>query len=297
MANEPNSEAREVEILPPDPEWQSPREPVRVYEVIDEPDNDGPARVKTQRQGDASIVARWAKWALRLYLLAVGSMLVVWLFEPFGPDLLRRVTTWLAALGLFGKALIVAGVAIGCPLFLPVGPLAVVPGYLYGAMEGTLLAIAGAALGGVINFYLARWYLEPHVHAWLDKNPVPASLFRTIDARGVRIALGLRVTPIMHYGVLSFLCGLTTMRWWQFVAAMAVGGLPWTSVWASVGEMLHEALRPISLGALDTNPYAWPMRWGGLIVLVVLAVWVGRVARRDLAQAAGAAQPPTGRNG
>ncbi len=280
------TEPRDVEILPPDPQWRAPNEEVRVYEVIDAPVGDEPARVKTQRKGDARIVAKWAKWALQLYLLAVASMLLVWLFEPFGPDLLRRLTTWLAGLGLLGKGLVVAGVAIGCPLFLPVGPLAVVPGYLYGAVEGTALAIAGASLGGLINFYIARWYLEPHVHAWLDKNPIPASLYRTIDARGMRIALGLRLTPIMHYGVLCFLSGLTSMRWWQYMLAAAVGGVPWTSVWASVGEMLHEALKPITLNALDTNPYAWPMRWGGLVVLVVLAVWVGRLARKDLAKAA-----------
>lgn len=283
-------EPRDVEILPPDPEWRAPHEEVRVYEVIEATVGDEPARVKPQRKGDARIVAKWARWALRLYLLAVGSMLLVWLFEPFGPDLLRRLTTWLAALGILGKLLIVAGVAVGCPMFLPVGPLAIVPGYLYGSVEGTALAIVGASLGGLVNFYLARWYLEPHVHAWLDKNPVPATLYRTIDARGVRIALGMRVTPIMHYGLLSFLCGLTTMRWWQFTVAMAIGGLPWTTVWASVGEMLHEALKPITLSALDTNPYAWPMRWGGLVVLVLLAVWVGRLARRDLAKAAAEAQ-------
>ena len=283
-------EPKDVEILPPDPEWRAPHEQVKVYEVIDAPAGDQPARVKTQRKGDASIVARWAKWALRLYLLAVGSMLVVWLFEPFGPNLLAHVTGWLQAQGSLGKVIVVLGVAIGCPLFLPVGPLAIVPGYIWGAVEGTELAILGASLGGLINFYLARWYLEPHVHAWLDKNPVPASLYRTIDQRGVRIALGLRVTPIMHYGVLCFLSGLTSMRWWQFTIAAAIGGVPWTSVWASVGEMLHEALKPITLSALDTNPYAWPMRWGGLLVLVVLAVWIGRLARKDLARAAAEAE-------
>ncbi len=283
-------EPRDVEILPPDPEWRAPHEQVRVYEVIDVPVGDEPARVKPQRTGDARIVAKWAKWALRLYVLAVGSMLLVWLFEPFGPNLLGHVTGWLEAQGALGKALVVVGVAAACPLFLPVGPLAVIPGYIYGGVEGTALAIAGSSIGGLVNFYIARWYLEPHMHAWLDKNPVPATLYRTMDARGVRIALGLRVTPIMHYGVLCFLSGLASMRWWQFVPAMALGGLPWTSVWASVGEMLHEALKPITLGALDTNPYAWPMRWAGLVVLVALAVWVGRLARQDLAKAATEAQ-------
>ena len=90
------AEPRDVEILPPDPEWRPPHEQVRVYEVIETTVGDEPARVKPQRQGDPRIVARWARWALRLYLLAVGSMLLVWLFEPFGPDLLRRLTTWLA---------------------------------------------------------------------------------------------------------------------------------------------------------------------------------------------------------
>ena len=282
---------RDVEILPPDPDWRPREEHVRVYDVVDVPGSEEPARVKaapvrSARSGDPGIVARWAKWALRLYVLAMGSTLLVWLFEPFGPNLLPRLTDTLAQMGTLGEALVVAGVAIGCPLFLPVGPLAVIPGYIYGSVTGTVLAIVGASLGGLINFYLARWYLEPHVHAWLDKNPVPARLYRTLDARGVRIGMGLRMTPIMHYGLLSFLCGLTSMRWWQFVPAMAAGGIAWTSVWANVGDMLHQALKPVSLDALSTSPHAWTMRWVGLSVLVALAVWVGLLAKRDLARAA-----------
>lgn len=282
---------RDVEILPPDPDWHPREEHVRVYDVVEVPGSVEPAGVQAVPQrptpkGDPGIVARWAKWALRLYLLAVASVLVVWLFEPFGPNLLQRLTETLATMGVWGKLLVVAGVAVGCPLFMPVGPLAVIPGYIYGSVEGTVLAIAGASLGGLVNFYLSRMYLEPHVHAWLSRNPVPARLYRTLDARGARIGMGLRMTPIMHYGVLCFLCGLTTLRWWQFVPAMALGGIPWTSVWANVGDMLHQALEPVSLDALGRSPHAWTLRWVGLGVMVVLAVWVGRLAKRDLARAA-----------
>lgn len=296
------TDPRDIEILPPDPQWQPPHAKQRVYDVLETPpssrvtlgSDEQPAPVKMAkpvREGDPRLVAKWARWAIRLYLLAVTSALLIWLLEPFGPAPLDQLRVWLDAQHGFGQVLVVLALAAGCPLFLPVGPLAMIPGFLYGTMEGTALALIGSSLGGLVNFYLARWYLEPHVHAWLSKHPVPAQLYRTMDQRGGRIALGLRMTPYMHYGVLGFLCGLTTMRWWTFVPLMALGGLPWTSVWAHVGHLLRVAQKTVTvregLQQVASDPNAWLVQGLGLGLLVALALWIGRLARADLAKATG----------
>ena len=119
------------------------------------------------------------------------------------------------------------------------------------------------------------------MRAWLATNPLLQSLQNTVDAKGFRIIFGLRLSPLMPFGLLSYLSGLTKVTPLYFLVAVVVGGIPWTAVYAMAGSLMasNDAL---SLSHVSDTPEAQIMKWFGLIVTVVLAVWVGRLARKDL---------------
>jgi len=288
--------AREVEILPPDPDWEPPRSrPDVVYEV--EPPPPGvvsdvkearapgqPSAFATRFEaaGDPRAFGRLLKLSARLAVAVVAAAFLVWALEPLGPGTLPAIVAWLRGHPLLGRAVVVVAVAAGVPFFVPVGPLAVIPGYLWGTVEGLLITLTGASLGGLINLHLARRYLGRHVRAWADTQPLAGAIYRTIDARGLRVILALRLSPLMPFGLLSYLSGLVSVRAWAFAVAAFVGGAPWTAVYAIIGSMLAASGRSVDLSAGDGDPLASAMAWFGLLVTIVLAVWIGRIARRDV---------------
>jgi uncharacterized membrane protein YdjX (TVP38/TMEM64 family) len=286
----------EIEILPPDPDWQPSRQPPPVvYEVVPPPPGvvsdvfeakapDQPSVFETRsgKPGDPKVIAKLFKLSGRLALLVLGTAFLVWALDLLGPHSMQRIADWLRGEPLIGRVLVVVGVAASAPFFVPVGMLALIPGYLWGTFEGVGLTLAGATLGGLLNFAVSRRYLGPHVNQWAQGNPLARSILATVNRRGLRVLFALRMTPIMPYSLLTYLAGLTSVTWWGLAAAMAVGGLPWTTVYAVVGAVLGESGQQVDPGAVANSPLAMNMRWVGVAFTVALAIWLGRIARREL---------------
>ena len=275
------ADARDVDILPPDPGWQPARPgPEIVYDV-----DPAAGHVRRQQVGPVpdpgSGFARAVRWGARFLAVGAIALVALWLFEPFGPRPLLLAVQWLRDHGAVGRPLVVVAIAIGVPFLVPVGPVTIVPAYVWGAGEGLALALAGAVLGGLANFAFARRFAVLHVEGWLTRRPLLASLRETLRRRGFRLALGLRLSPIMNFGMLCYLCGLAGIGVGRFALAMAVGGLPWTSVYAVGGALLAESAREVSLDAAAGRPEIGVLRWIGLFVTVALAVWIGRIAKAD----------------
>lgn len=286
----------QIEILPPDPEWQPPRQPPPVvYDAVPPPpgvvsdvyeakaaDQPSVFAAHAGQPGDPKVIAKLMRLSGRLALLVLGAAFLVWALDLLGPHSMQRIADWLRGQPLIGRGLVVVGVAASAPFFVPVGVLALIPGYLWGPVEGVALTLAGATVGGLVNFAVSRRYLGPHVHQWAQGNPLARSILATVNRRGLRVLFALRMTPVMPYSLLTYLAGLTNVTWWGLAAAMAVGGLPWTAVYAVVGAVLGETGQQVDPAAVANSPLASNMRWVGVAFTVALAIWLGRIARREL---------------
>lgn len=293
-----------AEILPPDPEWEPPHPHVpRTYEALPAGSADAPRKTRRDRAAEresarsaagdsrpagSSVAAGNPRVLARLLKIGAALMVglgvlgfLVWALDPFGADFYPKLFALLGEHAPWSKVLIVLGIAALVPVFVPVGPVAAIPGALWGTVEGTALTLAGAALGGLLNYTLSRRFLAGHVRAWLATNPLLQSLQNTVDAKGFRIIFGLRLSPLMPFGLLSYLSGLTKVTPPYFLVAVVVGGIPWTAVYAMAGSLLASN-QALSLSHVSEAPEVQAMKWFGLIVTVVLAVWVGRLARKDL---------------
>lgn len=269
----------EIDILPPDPQWRAPHAPPpRTYDA-------GDARADglhvAEVEGDPRIVQRLLATGLTVALLAVMTVGLVWWLQPFGPAPLADAAASLHGTPWWGPALVVLGISCLVPLLVPVGGLAILPGYLWGGVAGTALGLAGALLGGLVNWALGKRLVGRHVRAWAQRNPVVAGLLGAIQARGLRLVLAVRLSPVVPYGILAYLSGIAGLSAWRFAVASVLGGIPWTAVYAMAGALLAEASRPISLGEAPL-PYAGLLRWIGLGVTVAVASWVGSLVRREV---------------
>lgn len=297
------SRPSDVEILPPDPDWQPPSGATAVvYEVESSPT--GVASEAKQARasalpssfrdpitgaakvGDPRVLGRLLKMGWRIGLVLAVIAFLVWALKPFGPQTLPVIVDWLRDHAALGRGLVVLTVAAGVPFFVPVGPMAFIPGYLWGTAEGVGLTLLGATLGGLINFELSRRYIGPHVLAWARTNKLASVLSDTINARGIRVIFGMRLSPLMPFGLLAYLSGLVAVPRWAFAVVVTVGGTPWTSVYAILGSALAASNRPVELAGKPDDPLAMGLMWFGLAVTIVVALWIGRVARRQMLQAA-----------
>ncbi|MBI4544580.1 MAG: TVP38/TMEM64 family protein [Gemmatimonadetes bacterium] len=158
-------------------------------------------------------------------------------------------------------------------LALPGSVLTLAGGALFGLWPGVPFNLAGATIGSVLAFLLARFLGRDFVAARLGGRA--AALDRAAGRHGFRAILLLRLVPLVPFNALNYGAGLSGVRFRDYVLGSAVGMLPGTfaytyfadallagSVEAREDAYVHIAVAGGLLVLLSFLPLAW-RRWRG----------------------------------
>ena len=179
--------------------------------------------------------------ALRLAILG-GVLLTLWIalrqlpvlrWVVLGAELAHRS-------GIKGALLVAAGIYLLTLLFLPIVPLMLAAGWLYGlwgAAVGLLPAVASAATA----FSVARRFGRSAAAQALLKRPRTRALAELAERGGVLTVVLIRVSPILPFTPSNGVMGLTGMRLRSLVVGTAIGMAPGTLLFAWAGSLLPSA--------------------------------------------------------
>ncbi|MEO0429043.1 MAG: VTT domain-containing protein [Pseudomonadota bacterium] len=181
----------------------------------------------------------------------------------------------IAAAGALGPVAVVALIALATVIApIPGGPIAVAAGALYGASTGGVLTLAGAVLGAITAFAIARALGRDAVRgsrlaavAWIAR-PRP-------QGRLMAIVFLSRLVPFISFDAVSYAAGLSTLAAWRFALATFAGIAPMSFLLAAVGAGLvddPEAFAPLM------------MLFVGLTAVQFLATIVIKSLRRAMEQ-------------
>lgn len=179
----------------------------------------------------------------------------------------------MAGYGWAAPLLFVAAWAALTPALFSGTILAGAAGLLFGPGLGTAVGVAGATLGGLISFAIAR-----RCGAAAFEQVAPPKLRRIEDrlsSHPLRSLLLLRVMPGMPATWLNYAVGLTRVRPGTFALANALGALPRTFIYAGLGGSLTHASPVVTIVSL--------VLFVGLAVLGALTALAERRALRAAA--------------
>ncbi len=171
--------------------------------------------------------ARIALKAVALAAVLIGGGIFL---REVAPATLRSLhpdtagAVWLVALG---------GVALAAGL--PRQVLAFAGGYVFGAIPGIILSLAGQMLACWLDYYAARGVGE----SWARRRLQGAGawrLLRVLLDRPFNATLMFRLLPIGNNLLLNLAAGVAGIPAARFFAASAVGYLPQTLVFALLGS-------------------------------------------------------------
>ncbi|MEM6421889.1 MAG: VTT domain-containing protein, partial [Pseudomonadota bacterium] len=158
-----------------------------------------------------------------------------------------------AVVGLIALATVIAPI--------PGGPIAVAAGALYGASAGGALTLAGAALGAIAAFGIARVLGRDAVRrsrlsavAWIAR---PRS-----QGRLMALVFLSRLVPFISFDAVSYAAGLSPLQAWRFAVATFAGIAPMSFLLAAVGSGLVDdpgSLAPIVILLIGLTAVPFPI--------------------------------------
>ena len=206
------------------------------------------------------------KLALRGVAIVGLLLLVVVLGRHFHlSEILReaRIQERLQAAGPLAPLVFILVMAATVVLPVPTFPLDVLAGRIFGPIFGTLYAVAGATLGAMASFLLARWLGRDLVARFLKGH---INFCRQCSDRLLtKVVLLARLVPAVSFDVVSYGAGLTKMSLTKFAVASFLGMLPLTFAYVSFGPLL-------TVGA----PVTWFGGGGVVLLLFLLPRWIER---------------------
>lgn len=233
--------------------------------------------------GSESRASGRSAWKLATVLLIVAGLVAAVVLLPVKGTILG-VLEWTQGLGVWGPIVVAAFYIAACVLLVPGSLVTLGAGVLFGVVVGTITVSIGSTLGACAAFLVGRTLARD----WVAKKVTEAPKFAAIDAavarQGFKIVFLTRLSPIFPFNLLNYAYGLTNVPFWKYALASWIGMLPGTIMYVYIGSAF-KSLAEVA-GEREKSALEHVFFWGGLVVAIVVAVFVTRVARRALKEAA-----------
>ena len=128
-------------------------------------------------------------------------------------------------MGMFGPMLIIGLMSIAIVLNpLPSAPVALAAGAVYGHTWGTIYVVAGAELGAILAFAIARWAGYDLTRRFFGET----GTLKGISSQNALTTLVFisRLIPFISFDLVSYAAGLSPIKAWRFAVATLLGLVP-----------------------------------------------------------------------
>lgn len=215
------------------------------------------------------------------FVLVAGALLVGGATLPVA-DALTAALEAVRDAGLAGQVGFVALYALATIALVPASWLTLGAGAVWGPWVGIALVWPGAVIGATGAFALGRTALRETVAARVAARPRLAAVEQALGRRGATLALLLRLSPVVPFGVLNYALGMTPLTLGRFVLSTAVGILPGTFLYVYLGSTVPDLAALAEGRAPDGGWATTALTAFGLIATAAVTVWITRIARRAL---------------
>ena len=196
--------------------------------------------------------------AAAFVVLVVGYVVLARVFGWSYDINAKPFREWVDGWGGWGPVVFIAVMAVSV-LFAPIPnvPIFIAAGLAWGPILGTTYSLAGLLIGSSMAFYVSRRFGRRHLPRLIGQKAAER-LDGVAETMGGRVIFWSRMLPAVNFDWISFVAGMTSIRFAPFLLYSALGMLLPTWVAVAAGDGLGRDIR-ITLA------------YGGLWVAAILA--------------------------
>lgn len=171
---------------------------------------------------------------LKWLTVLLGLGLAIWLGRSvFGVDA-SQLRVWIESFGIWAPLVYIAVYTIRPLLFFPASLLSLAGGLVFGVWLGTLYTIAGAVLGAVLSYAVARGLGKKIIQK--NRDGKAAKIQQKMEQNGFLYVLIFRLIPVINFDLVSYLAAFARVRFGSFASATLIGIIPGTFAYNFLGS-------------------------------------------------------------
>jgi uncharacterized membrane protein YdjX (TVP38/TMEM64 family) len=199
-------------------------------------------------------------------------LLLVLLFVHFvgisrlTPESIRNLVL---SFGWWGPVVYIAMYSIRPLLLFPAIILTLAGGLAFGPWWGTFYVVVGGAMGACLCFAIARLLGSKKSQKYIGKYSQLQLFENQLEVNGFRTILLMRLVPIFPYDPVSYLAGLSKIRFQDYALATIIGMIPGAFAYNVLGYSLLDVFSSTFLLAI------------GLLILVMFTPLVYHFVKQN----------------
>jgi len=184
------------------------------------------------------------KSLIKIFIFVALLIVLFNIFYFIDYSMLKDVETlkaYLLSFGIYAPLVLMGLYALAMVFLIPGTPFNLAAGYLFGPYLGTLYALIGALVGVSAAFLIAKYVASDFLEKLLQKHTQRLDKYnKKLKKNGFQILLVLRLLSIIHFSGLSYLVGMTKMKFKDFFLATFLGALPATFILVGIGDAAQD---------------------------------------------------------
>ncbi|WP_241521137.1 TVP38/TMEM64 family protein [Kineobactrum sediminis] len=156
-------------------------------------------------------------------------------------------------------------------------------GFAFGLLEGVVYVVIGTTLGAVLAFLIARHLMGERAAQFVRSHSRLQHVSQELVPEGWKIIMLTRLVPFFPFKVSNYFFGLTGFSLRGFTLGTLAGIIPFSLHNVYLGSIAAD-IALLGAGESAFTPLQWALYGSGFIVVVVLVLYINRLARRALAR-------------
>ena len=137
----------------------------------------------------------------------------------FWRDTLASFLEWVQGIGPWGAVLFAAAYIPAAVLLVPGSLLTLGAGFVFGAVQGTLIVSLGSTAGATVVFVVGRSIARDWVARRLTARPKMAAIARAVETEGFKMVLLTRLSPVLPFNLLNYAFAPTAVPLRKYILA------------------------------------------------------------------------------
>jgi len=141
-------------------------------------------------------------------------------------EVMKQVQQW--ANDYPGLAMWLVGITfiVAVMLLLPVSPIVMMAGLLFGLLQGFVLIWTVGLISSILAFWAGRTIARPWVQRMLERHTSLATLDQAISRNGLLVAFLTRLSLVIPFGPCNYCLSLTGLKFRDYLLATNIGMIP-----------------------------------------------------------------------
>lgn len=140
-----------------------------------------------------------------------------------------------------------------------------------------LLVLPSALAAAAAAFLVARYFARDRLAPFIQRRARLEAVDRAVEDHGVKVVLPLRLSPLLPFGVKSYLFGLSRASLPAYLISTGIGILPGSTLYVSFGAAGQVAARGGPQSAVQ-----WVLLVLGLAATVAVVALIQRASTKKL---------------